>query len=269
VAYDAVVVFDADTQADSRFLKAMNDHLNTGADVIQGKHVISNPREGWFPALTWAMMTIINRHNNQGRANLGLSVNHMGDSICFRSPILKEMGWGEGLTEDYEFRLQLLLSDIRIEYESRAIGYGQAPVTWKEALAQRLRWAKGSVEAGRLYRSQLLRNGIQQRDWSKLDGALGASMPSYSTLTLISGLFLLIHLLYWNRSWQWLTYSWGILAILLFVYPLFGLALEHAPGWAYLAILSGPVFMIWRTWLHVIVRLRPDGINWLRTPHRG
>lgn len=269
MAYDAVIILDADTQVDSGFLKAMNARLNLGADVIQGKHVISNPRKGWFPTLTWAMMTVDNRYSNQGRANLGLSAKHMGDSICFRSYVLKEMGWGEGLTEDYEFRLRLLLSGIMIDYEPWAIGYGQAPVTWKDALSQRLRWAKGNADAGKRYIRQLFRDGLLQKDWRKLDGALSVNMPSYSTLALTSVLFFFIHLLFLHQTWLWLTFGWGLFVILFFLYPMFGLALEHAPGWAYLVILSGPIFMLWRTWLHIIARLRPDEITWVRTPHRG
>jgi cellulose synthase/poly-beta-1,6-N-acetylglucosamine synthase-like glycosyltransferase len=267
--YDAVVIFDADTRVDPGFLGAMDARLNEGSQVIQGRHVISNPRAGWFPALTWAMMTIDNRYNNQGRANLKLSAKHMGDSICFRSAVLKKLGWGSGLTEDYEFRLRLLLDGIKIDYEPAAVGYGQAPLTWSEAQAQRLRWAKGMAQAREHYRNQLLREGLRQGDWSKLDGALGASIPSYSTLSLIAFAMLLLHLAFGSYGWSGFVYLWGALALGLFIYPLFGLMLEKSPWWAYLAILSGPFFMLWRTWLNLRVRVARQAVSWVRTPHRG
>jgi hypothetical protein len=54
----------------------------------------------------------------------------------------------------------------------------------------------------------------------------------------------------------------------LILYPLLGLALERAPLRAYLAILSGPAFIVWRTWLALAARSRRE-VTWVRTPRRG
>jgi cellulose synthase/poly-beta-1,6-N-acetylglucosamine synthase-like glycosyltransferase len=269
IVYDGIVVFDADTRVDPDFLHVMNSRLNQGALVIQGRHIISNPQEGWFPAITWAMMTIDNRFSNLGRANLGLSAKHMGDSICFRSKILKDKGWGVGLTEDYELRLRLILDGIAIEYEPWAIGYGQAPRTFSEALLQRLRWAKGMIDARKRFRRQLLFDAIRQNNWVKLDGALGAIIPSYSTLTLISIFVLVLNVFFIAYEGIILMYLWLFIAVLWLVYPLFGLALEKAPGNAYLAILTGPFFILWRTGLNIRARLFPNKIKWIRTQHHN
>jgi cellulose synthase/poly-beta-1,6-N-acetylglucosamine synthase-like glycosyltransferase len=266
-SYDAVVVFDADTQVDPGFLKAMNARLQTGAMVVQGRHVISNPHSGWFPALTWAMMTIDNRFSNQGRMNLGLAAKHMGDSICFRSQVLKDLGWGSGLTEDYELRLRLICQSVRIQYEPEAAGYGQAPLNWSEARAQRLRWAKGMDDARKKYGRQLLKEGLRELSPLKLDGFLSLSVPSYSTLSIFSFALFALHWLISSGSSPGLVLTWGVTALLLFIYPLFGLLLERGPWWSYLAILSGPFFMIWRTWLNLIVRLPGKEVGWIRTPH--
>ncbi|GAF83768.1 unnamed protein product, partial [marine sediment metagenome] len=148
---DAVVVFDADTQVDAGFLRAMAARLSQGEQVIQGQHRISNPQDGWFAALTWATFLVDNRFQNQGRANLGLSAKNMGDSICLRSDVLRRMGWGEGLTDDYALRLRLLLHGIRITYEPAAVGYGEAPATWAVARRQHERWLAGTYRSSRRY----------------------------------------------------------------------------------------------------------------------
>ncbi len=268
-AGDAIIVFDADTRADPNFLKLMDARLAMGDQVIQGQHVISNPHAAWFPALTWAMVVIDNRFSNQGRANLGLSARHMGDSICFRSDILKRLGWGSGLTEDFELRLRLLMEGIVIRYEPAAVGYGQASLNLREAQAQRMRWARGVADAGSGYYRPLLRAGLQQRDWSKLDGAIGVLLPSYTTLTFISLVMLFLQVVLGRFTLPGLTYLWaGVVAGWLF-YPLFGLILGRAPWWAYLAILSGPLFMLWRTWLRIKMRLFSQPVAWVRTTHRG
>jgi 1,2-diacylglycerol 3-beta-glucosyltransferase len=271
--YDAVVIFDADTQVGPNFLRVMDARLARGDEVVQGQHIISNPEEGWFPALTGAMFLVDNRFQNLGRSNLGWSAKNMGDSICFRAEVLRQTGWGEGLTEDYQLRQRLLLQGIKIIYEPRAKGYGEAPLTWEQARAQRSRWLRGTRDASQQSARHLLVQGLKRRHGSLLDGALQAYFPSYSTLTLISLVSLILQLVV---NWliqplfpSVLVAMWGLVLGLLFLYPLFGLALEGASGRAYLAILSGPAYLLWRTWLALASRFSGKQVAWIRTAHGG
>ena len=270
---DALVIFDADTIVDPNFLRKMDARLAQGDKVIQGQHVISNPEDGWFPSLTWAMFLVDNRFQNLGRANLSWSAKNMGDSICFRADILQKMGWGEGLTEDYQLRQRLLLGGIKITYEPAAIGYGEAALTWSQAKAQRARWLRGAYDASQQFARQLLKESLKHRDGALLDGTLQAYLPSYSTLTIITTfIFLLQLLLNWTLPGSILFINlmmWLSIWVILFVYPLIGLALEKAPLKAYLVIVSGPFFILWRTWLAFSVRLRNRSVVWVRTTHGG
>ena len=270
-SYDAVVVFDSDTQVEADFLRVMDARLAQGHQVIQGQHIIRNPESGWFPALTWAMFLIDNRLQNLGRSNLGWSAKNMGDSICFRADILRRLGWGEGLTEDYQLRQRLLLAGIRIGYEPRAMGYGEAPRTWAQAQAQRARWLRGTQMASQQWADQLLSAAIQRRDLALLDGALQAYLPSFSTLTVVCGTALLMQLV-WNSLLApvipiTLLYAWLGVCVILFVYPLFGLALERAPARAYFFILTGPLFILWRTAVAITSRYARRPTVWVRTSH--
>jgi cellulose synthase/poly-beta-1,6-N-acetylglucosamine synthase-like glycosyltransferase len=271
--YDAVVFFDADTRVDVNFLSTMDARLIQGEQVIQGQHIISNPDTGWFPALTWAMFLIDNRFQNLGRSNLGWSAKHMGDSICFRANVLKRIGAGQGLTEDYQLRQRLLLEGIRIDYEPRAIGYGEAALNWKQGQAQRIRWMQGVQDANRQMEHELLFALLKRRTGVLFDGWLQTVVPSYSTLTLISVVLLIIqtgiNVLIQIVFSQVLLAVWGVLVSLLVLYPLFGLALERAPLRAYIAILLGPVFILWRTWLALTTRIRSKQVTWVRTDHHG
>jgi cellulose synthase/poly-beta-1,6-N-acetylglucosamine synthase-like glycosyltransferase len=270
---DAVVVFDADTRVDPHFLRAMDARLGEGDLVVQGQHVIINPESGWFPALTWAMFLIDNRFQNLGRSNLGFSAKHMGDSICFRAGVLRGIGWGEGLTEDYELRQRLLLEGVKIAYEPTAVGYGEAPRTWAQARAQRARWLRGTHDASQQFARRLLVEGIRRRDEVLLEGAAQAYLPSYSTLNLVTTLWLLAQVLI---NWQvgplfstGVLWGWGAVVGALFIYPFIGLALEGAPLRAYLAILSGAIFVAWRTWLALTARFGRRRVTWIRTAHGG
>jgi 1,2-diacylglycerol 3-beta-glucosyltransferase len=268
---DAVVIFDADTRVDPKFLRVMDWRLAQGDQVIQGQHIIRNPNQGWYPSLTWAMFLIDNRFQNLGRSNLGWSAKNMGDSICFRVDILRMLGWGEGLTEDYDFRFQLLLKNIRIVYEPAAMGYGEAPLTWAHARAQRARWLRGTHDASQQYVKHLIVEGMKRRNLAMLDGALQASFPSYSTLSILVWIGLAIQVLidFFNESIDLLPQigAWAAMVLTLVIYPLVGLALERAPVRAYIVILLGPYFIFWRTWLAFISRFGRRQVTWIRTNH--
>jgi len=268
---DAVVIFDADTRVDPEFLRVMDWRLAKGDQVIQGQHVIRNPESGWFPALTWAMFLIDNRFQNLGRSNLGWSAKNMGDSICFRVDVLLQMGWGEGLTEDYHLRHKLLLNDIRIAYEPAAIGYGEAPITWDHARAQRARWLRGTHDSSKQYVKHLIIEGMKRHNLAMLDGALQARFPSYSTLSLLSLIVLMIQVLinYFIKHIFPLPLvgAWTAMVVTLLIYPWVGLALERAPVRAYIAILVGPYFILWRTWLALTSRFGRKQVTWIRTEH--
>src|SRR5688572_13198378 len=237
---DAVVIFDADTHVDPEFLRVMDWRLAQGDQVIQGQHIIRNPDQGWFPALTWAMFLIDNRFQNLGRSNLGWSAKNMGDSICFRVDVLRKLGWGEGLTEDYHLRHKLILDGMRIAYEPAALGYGEAPITWSRARAQRARWLRGTRDSSQQFVKRLLVEGMNKRNLAMLDGAIQASFPSYSTLSVLSLILLVVQVLinyFIKYIFPWsLIGAWAVLVVTLLIYPLVGLALERAPARAYIAI---------------------------------
>jgi len=267
--YTAYVIFDADTLVQPGLFDEMNASLATGAQVIQGKHIIRNERRGWFAALAWSMFIIDNRYQNQGRTNLGFSAKNMGDSICIRSDILSEQWMGSGLTEDYAFRQRLLLQGIKIQYNPYAIGQGEAPPSWHEARPQRTRWLRGTYLANRSTAPRMLSEGIRKRDLALLDGALQGYLPAYSTLTLVAVILSIISWLTQPWIWGWLPEVWTSLVILLFIYPFLGLALEKAPLKAYLVILTGPIFIVWRSILSIYARYMRGDLRWVRTPRQA
>jgi cellulose synthase/poly-beta-1,6-N-acetylglucosamine synthase-like glycosyltransferase len=265
---EAIVIFDADTRVDRSFLSVMNLRLNEGLQVIQGQHIISNPNSGWYPLLTSALFFIDNRFNNLGRSNLGWSAKHMGDSICFKSNVLKKIGWGTGLTEDYHMRHQLLLAGIWIVYDPRAKGYGEAAPSWMGAARQRIRWLRGTQDASRNFIKELLIQALRKMEPAIIDGVLQIVLPSYSTTTLLIGAGFLIQVcinfLQPGVFSQVSLIAWSIGLLMLFLYPMLGLWLEKAPLRYYLVILTGPVFIIWRTWLALKSRISRK-VDWVRT----
>ncbi len=269
LAYDALVILDADTQVDGQFLRYVDAGLAQGHRIVQGRHVIANPQDGPYPALAWVMMTLDNRLQNQGRSNLSGSARLMGDSVCYRAGILEHAGWqGDSLTEDYDLRLRLLLAGVRIHYLPEAVGRGEAPVTWADARRQRARWLVGSRQARRRYAWPLLRAFLRRPSFALLDGFLQSTLLPYSPLVVLTGLLWAANLALLPWTGAGLLIAWSSALLLLALYPFLGLAVERAPGWAYRALLVGPFFILWRTGMDLLIRLGLKKATWVRTPRR-
>jgi 1,2-diacylglycerol 3-beta-glucosyltransferase len=272
-AYDAVAVFDADSQVDPGFLRAAEGHLRGGARVVQGQHVISNPDDSLLAAMAAVDMRLNNRLRNQSRRNLGFACRLMGDAMVFRREVLQAHGWqGETLTEDREYGYELLLRGIRALYVPEARSYGQAASGWKQAGPQRLRWYQGLVAMQRRLAGRLLAGAVRERSAALLDGAIELLMPSYSFLAAlaVAHLALVAGLEVFAPGVEGLLGVWGAagLVVAWAAYPVVGLAIDRAPGWAYRALLLGPAYLAWRLWIGVLVRLRGERIGWVRTPRR-
>jgi cellulose synthase/poly-beta-1,6-N-acetylglucosamine synthase-like glycosyltransferase len=272
-AYDAVAVFDADSLVAPEFLGVMDAHLQAGAPVLQGQHIISNPHDSWLAAMAAVDMRLNNRLRNQSRRNLGLSCRLMGDAMVFDARILRDHGWlGATLTEDREYGYELLLRGIQVRYVPQARSYGQAAGSWHQARPQRLRWYRGVVGMQRRLVGRLMRGILRSRSLALLDGLLELIMPSYSFLVALSLLNLGVVL---AAAW-WLPSVRGLLGPVEAVglvaawvlYPVLGLTIDRAPAWAFRALLLGPVYLLWRLWISVLVRLRGDRVRWIRTQRR-
>ena len=266
--YDAFTILDADTQLDSQFFRIMAARLEAGSQAVQGNHIIRNARAGWFPALTWAMFRIDNRVQNLGRANLGFSAKNMGDSICFKPEIIRWLCWGKGLVDDYSFRQELLLHGVQIDFEPRAIGYGQAVINWKQAKSQRSRWLMGTYQANQQTAGKMLEEGLRKRDLTLLEGALSAYLPSYSTLALIVAPMTAFSWIVRSEIPTRLPGLWSAALVLVIIYPLISLFLDRAPLIAFLVILTGPVYILWRTGVAITTRYIRKDAEWVRTPRQ-
>jgi 1,2-diacylglycerol 3-beta-glucosyltransferase len=271
--YDAVAVFDADSLVDPDFLRTVNNHLCVGARVLQGQHIISNPRDSCTAMVAAVDMRLNNLLRNQSRRNLGLPCRLMGDAMVFDSAVLREHGWlGRSMTEDREYGYELALRGIGVRYVPEAKSSGQAAGGWKQAEPQRLRWCRGLLEMQRHLTGRLIRGVLRFRSFMLLDRVIELLMPSFSFLTAASGLNLLLvggFALARPAAHTFLG-IWGSAVLVLgwFVYPLVGLVVDRAPHWAFRALLLGPLYLVWRLWISLLVRLRGDQIRWVRTRRR-
>ncbi|MFN2189782.1 MAG: glycosyltransferase family 2 protein, partial [Candidatus Promineifilaceae bacterium] len=223
-SYDAIIIFDADSQPDPNFLLTMSSHLRLGQSVLQGRHVISNPEDSAFTRLADIDMRTNNRLRNFAKRNLGLSCRLMGDAMCFERSVLERYEWGaESLVEDREYGIQLVSEGVEIAFVPEAESRGQAAAGWAQGKSQRLRWVGGVNNLRRKYGFDLLSTGLRNRNWSAIDQSLELLSPPFSLMIAGAVFLLLVQLLYspigFNGS-MWIT---AAIAAGLFLVPVIGL----------------------------------------------
>jgi cellulose synthase/poly-beta-1,6-N-acetylglucosamine synthase-like glycosyltransferase len=267
-AYDAVVVFDADSRVDRSFLRVMDAELAGSSRALQGRHVIANPDDNWYTAAMYTSFVLDNLRN-AGRSSLGLSAKLMGDGMGFAREVLERFPWtAAGLTEDAEYQATLLLQGIRVRFVPHALSYGDIPTSLNAARHQWARWMQGRSDVSRKLASRLLRAGIVNRDLAQLDGAVEQVMPSFSTLVMLWGTIVLTtagaHCLLpgFRAPWGWLLGAGVGFAL----YPILGLVLARAPRATYFYLALAPFYALWRSGVRLWVVLRRGPKAWVRTP---
>jgi cellulose synthase/poly-beta-1,6-N-acetylglucosamine synthase-like glycosyltransferase len=267
--YDAFIIFDADSHVDPMFLAEARRSLKSGAQVIQGQRIISNPDASLFSALDDADLRLNNRMRNQAKSNLKLSARLMGDGMIFHRTVFERFHWHEtdSLTEDRAFGLYLVSSGLRVRFLPAARIYIQSVSRWRDATPQRLRWYGGAFDLQKRYLVPLWTAAIQNRSLDAVDKAVELITPPFSMVAVSSTVLLFASLLL--NLWQ----DWPILfvqmsgTVILFTlfFPFLSLVLTKAHPSAYRAMLLGPFYVMWRVWLTVLVRLNSGQIEWVRT----
>lgn len=267
--YDAIAIFDADSQVDAGFLAAMASALSDGNAVLQGQHVIANPGDSMFSRLAAIDMRLNNLLRNRAKNNLGWSCRLMGDAMCVATDLIRTHGWGgDSLAEDREFEMYLLLHGQKVRYVENALSYGQATTRWNDAAKQRVRWYGGAAQLRRTYAWPLLKNGLQTANLAALDRALELFLPSFTLLTAITvGM--------WGAQLLWpsllLAFPIQVTTIAIALWALFpfgGLVIDRAPAWMFKAMLYAPVYAAWRILQALRVAFKRGQIEWVRTRRR-
>lgn len=264
--YDALIVFDADSQVDGGFLRAMDRALCSERPVLQGRHVVATPEGSGFSGVAAVDMRLNNLLRNQAKENLGLSCRLMGDGMCFDTQVIRRYGWpADSLGEDREYGLYLLLQGIRVSYAPEAMSVGQAAPSWRAASAQRLRWYGGVLEIRRKLAPKLLGLGLQKGDWAALDKGLELLLPPFSFLALLSVCVAVIQGL-WPTTQALLPLPVTVSLVLAWgIFPFLALWIDRAPAVCYRALLYSPLYLLWRVGVGLRANVLGKRVQWVRT----
>ena len=266
VAFDAVVIIDADTLADRKLLSAFNVAFQSGHQVQQGYNYISNPWASPFTRIIAVTGILRNGHYYAGKTAIGLQGMLTGTGMCLGAGTLDRHGWTAfSVGEDWEISVDLLLSGEKIYFNPSAKTYAKESQSLKQASHQRLRWASGryAVMGGKVL--ALIRQGIRTGSLSLIDSAVTLVAPNYSSqasLALLSfvGSWVNAGDPFWGFSFYWA----GALLSAIACYFMLGVLSTEAPAKALGGLLLVPIFLPWRFTIEVLGMLGYGRRHWGR-----
>lgn len=145
--FEGYFLFDADNLLKSDYISRMNDSFDAGEKIITSYRNTKNFDDNWISAsyaIHW-LRTIRSEH--RARSLFRLATRIQGTGFLFAWEIIKD-GWNyTSLTEDRALSADAVVNGYRISYNNAAEFYDEQPVDLKIALRQRIRWAKGHLQA--------------------------------------------------------------------------------------------------------------------------
>ena len=234
-SFEGYFIFDADNLLKEDYLSKMNDAFDEGCKIITSYRNTKNFDENWISS-TYAIHWIRSiRIHHRARSVLRLATNIQGTGFLFSNEIVKN-GWKyTSLTEDRALTADAVAQGYQITYQNEAEFYDEQPTNLKVALRQRLRWARGHLEAfiesgPYLFLNIFLGKGYIKTNWGKKDNEKKLSkriiesirhrIASYDTLIQLTPLPV-INLFRWLIFsvilYSFYTYQYGINGINTFV----------------------------------------------------
>ncbi len=146
-SYEGYFIFDADNLLKSDYITRMNESFDAGEKIITSYRNTKNFSDNWIAAsygVHW-LRTIRNEH--RARSVFHLATRIQGTGFLFANELIRD-GWNyTGLTEDRAFCADAVAQGYKISYNNNAEFYDEQPISIKIAMRQRIRWAKGHLQA--------------------------------------------------------------------------------------------------------------------------
>ncbi len=146
-AYEGYILFDADNLLAPDYLEQMNNAFDAGEKIITSYRNTKNFGDNWIAAsygVHW-LRTVRNEHRPRSLFHLATRI--QGTGFLFAHELIED-GWNwVSLTEDRAFCADAVAKGYKISYNHDAIFYDEQPVSLKIAMRQRIRWAKGHLQA--------------------------------------------------------------------------------------------------------------------------
>jgi glycosyltransferase involved in cell wall biosynthesis len=242
LAWDAVVMLDADSVIAPGFFDACEAAMADGAAAVQARSESSHARtlamEASLAAFTLQGITI-----PRGRERLGVSVRLRGTGMAIRRDIALRHRFRAPASEDLFFSLDLLLEGIRCRHVELARLRSEGAGNWSAFGGQKVRYEAGRMAAARTYVPRLLGRVIRHRDAACLEAAWFLVTPPFAlgALSLLLGSALAAV----TGAWTVAAIFAGAVAVLA-LSLMTGLVQARAGIRTWLALLAAPWYLVWK-----------------------
>lgn len=263
--YDAVVVLDADSEAEPGLLAGFSRAYEPST-ALQGLYLISLDSDAASGA-SYVASALQNGLKPLGRQNLGCSAGLFGNGMCLPRSLLREVPWQQfGLAEDAEYHLDLVLAGKRVEFVPEARVEAKAPGTFGGLQSQRLRWERGRIDTLRRFGPSLLDRALRERSFQSLEALLSVAAPPFSLMVSAAAACTVLGLM--RRSVGGVLVGASVI-VASAAAVLRALRLVGAPSAVYSNLFVLPFFVIWRTCITLRSLFRGKEEGWVRTERPG
>jgi len=200
-----------------------------------------------------------------------------GTAYMIRADILREVGWGTSLTEDWELTLKLYARGYKVAYTPWAETPAECVSTFARLARQRMRWAEGhTFNVRRWFLPIMLSPSVHPLEKLEFlyDAAyyLQAALFAVGTLSwLLAEVVFHAHIPGWTAA-----LGWSLIFSNIFALPLMnlgGLILEDAPKRDLQGVLGALVLSFalvpFQGWAAMKGLLEKEEGPWFRTPKTG
>ena len=200
-----------------------------------------------------------------------------GTAYMIRADLLREVGWGTSLTEDWELTLKLYVRGYKVAYTPWAETPAECVATFSRLARQRMRWAEGHTHNVRRWFWPIMLSPVVN-PIEKLEFAFDATYYLQAALFIAGSLsWLISELVFQAHVPGWTAVlGWSLLFSNIFALPLMnlgGLILEEAPGrdlqGAFGAFVLSFALVPFQAWAALKGLFRKEEGPWFRTPKTG
>jgi len=154
---ELIMVVDADSKLEKNAIQLMANYFNDPQiAAVAGSVYVANQINLWTKLQALEYIEGLNMVRN-GQALLKLVNIIPGPIGMFRKNALYEVGLYDNDTfaEDCDVTLKLITKGYKIDFESEAIAYTEAPESLLDLIKQRYRWTRGILQAIKKHRNLL------------------------------------------------------------------------------------------------------------------
>ncbi len=242
LAWDAVVMLDADSVIAPGFFAACRRVLRPGVDAAQARSEAARGRtlatEASLAAFALQGITL-----PRGRDRLGLSARLRGTGMVVRREMALAHRFRAPASEDLVFTLDLLLDGVRCRHIDSAQLRSEGASRWSDFGEQKVRYEAGRMAAARSYIPRLLRRAARDRDPASLEAAWFLATPPFA-LAVVSLLAGLAVAAIGGAEVVALICSGGLLTLAAVI--VLGLIQARAGVRTWLALLAAPWYLAWK-----------------------